>query len=311
MTTDLEALFPKDLPPIRELMARPSVGQLLRNQPGQITNFEEMQYLQLLGKLFNRAQDERNLIPDRTGTGRYGLFGAQMRFSLREGRFPLLTTKKVFMKGIVHELLWLISGSTNIKYLVDNGVHIWDEWADENGELGPVYGKQWRDWDVHDGGRGNIDQLANVINELKTNRFSTRHIVSAWNPADLKRMALPPCHTLFQFHVSTNNELSCQLYQRSADMFLGVPFNIASYALLTHMIAKVCGYTPGDFVHTLGDYHIYANHIEQVAEQLSRPPKPFPTISIADKKEIESFTSSDIELKNYVSHSAIKAPVSV
>lgn len=297
----------------------PSIQQLIRNQPAQITNFEEMQYLQLLGKLLNRSQEPNSLIPDRTGTGRYGLFGAQMRFNLRDGRFPLLTTKKVFMKGIVHELLWLISGSTNIKYLQDNDVHIWDEWADEEGDLGPVYGKQWRHWnasEVHNYQGAlvhtvEIDQLTNVIHELKTNRFSTRHIVTAWNPADVPNMALPPCHTFFQFHVSTENELSCQLYQRSADMFLGVPFNIASYALLTHMIAKVCGYTPGDFVHTLGDYHIYSNHVEQVMEQLSRPPKPFPSISIANKNDIDSFTFADISVKNYFPHPAIKAAVSV
>jgi thymidylate synthase len=284
----------------------------------QNTNFEELQYLQLMANLLNDSEDPRNLIPDRTGTGRYGRFGAQMRFNLRNDRFPLLTTKKVFMKGIVHELLWLISGSTNIKYLVDNGVHIWDEWADTNGDLGPVYGKQWRAWDgivYSEFGDavafGEIDQLANVIEELKKNKFSTRHIVTAWNPADVPDQALPPCHCFFQFDVNTKNELSCQLYQRSADMFLGVPFNIASYALLTRMIADVCGYTPGDFVHTLGNYHLYANHLDQAREQCSRLPKNFPLLKLNHRDSIDAFTFDDVKVINYESHPTIKAEVSV
>jgi thymidylate synthase len=281
----------------------------------QNTNFEELQYLQLMAKLLARSEHPGTLIPDRTGTGRYGLFGAQMRFNLREGRLPLLTTKKVFTKGIIHELIWLISGNTNIKYLSDNDVHIWDEWADEDGNLGPVYGKQWRYWQETDRNPpymgDTIDQLANVIKDLKENRFSTRHIVSAWNPQDVQFMALPPCHTMFQFHVNTENELSCQLYQRSADVPIGIPFNIASYAILTHMIAKVCGYTPGDFVHTLGDYHIYANQIEGVREQLSRLPYEFPKIEIANKSDIDDFTFDDIKIIGYKSHPTIKMPVSV
>jgi thymidylate synthase len=303
----------------------------------QITNFEELQYLQLLGKLLTHAEDPRNLIPDRTGTGRYGMFGAQMRFNLRGGRMPLLTTKKVFFKGIIHELLWLISGSTNIKYLTENNVHIWDAWANDFGELGPVYGKQWRRWesselegqpctqdddepffsldDIYVDNqttiRGKpIDQLANVIEELKTNKFSTRHIVTAWNPSDLPFQALPPCHSFFQFDVNTKNELSCQMYQRSADMVLGVPFNIASYALLTHLICSVTGYTPGDFIHTLGNYHIYSNHIDAVRQQLGRKPMAFPTVSITKQTSIDDFTFDHIKLNDYSSHSAISAPVS-
>jgi thymidylate synthase len=283
---------------------------------GQNMNYEELQYLNLLARCLNLADDPNNLIPDRTGTGRYGEFGAQMRFNLRGNQLPVLTTKKVFTKGIRHELIWMISGSTNIKYLVDNGVHIWDEWADEEGELGPVYGQQWRKWKAadfdEDGGlQYEIDQLAKVIEELKKNKHSTRHLVSAWNPQDVPDMALPPCHTMFQFHVNTKNELSCQLYQRSADMFLGVPFNIAFYAMLTHMVAKVCGYTPGDFVHTLGDYHIYTNHIDAVREQLGRKPMDFPTIELAEKNSIDDFTAEDIRVRNYNSHPPIKAEVSV
>lgn len=215
-----------------------------------------------------------------------------------------MTTKKMFTKGIIHELLWFIKGDTNIKYLTDNGVHIWDEWADENGDLGPVYGKQWRNW-------GGIDQLKNVIENIRKNPNGRRHIVTAWNPAEVDQMALPPCHCMFQFYVA-EGKLSCQLYQRSADVFLGVPFNIASYALLTCMIAKICGLQPGEFVHTFGDVHIYLNHIEQVKEQLSRTPYTMPYLVLeGDQKEIEDFKFEDIQIVGYACHPAIKAEVSV
>lgn len=245
---------------------------------------------------------------DRTGTGTYGVFGYQMRYSLADG-FPLVTTKKMFLKGIIHELLWFLSGSTNIKYLQDHKVHIWDEWADEHGELGPVYGSQWRSWPAADG--GTIDQISKLVDAIKTNPYSRRHIVSAWNVAVVDDMALPPCHTMFQFHVS-EGKLSCQLYQRSADIFLGVPFNIASYALLTMMIAQVCDLEPGDFVHTLGDAHLYSNHIEQADEQLTRMPMPLPTMKLnPDIKDLFAFRFEDFELQGYRSHSAIKAPIAV
>ena len=245
---------------------------------------------------------------DRTGTGTQSVFGYQMRFNLNDG-FPLLTTKKVHLRSIIHELLWFISGDTNIKYLHDNKVSIWDEWADENGDLGPVYGHQWRSWPTPDG--GHIDQLANLMDQLKKNPDSRRHIISAWNVAEVDKMALPPCHSLFQFYVA-DNRLSCQLYQRSADVFLGVPFNIASYALLTMMIAQCCGYEPGDFVHTFGDVHIYSNHQEQVELQLSREPKPLPTMKInPDVKDIFSFKYEDFTLEGYDPWPAIKAPVAV
>lgn len=245
---------------------------------------------------------------DRTGTGTYSLFGHQMRFDLSEG-FPLVTTKKMFLKGIIHELLWFLSGSTNIRYLTDHNVHIWDEWADEHGELGPVYGSQWRSWPGPDG--DTIDQITRVVHDIEHNPDSRRHIVSAWNVAEVDNMALPPCHTLFQFYVA-EGRLSCQLYQRSADIFLGVPFNIASYALLTLMIAQVTGLEVGDFVHTFGDAHIYSNHIEQVDTQLDRPPLPLPTMTInPEVKDIFGFTYEDFTLSGYESHQGIKAPIAV
>jgi len=245
---------------------------------------------------------------DRTGTGTISEFGYQMRFDLKKG-FPLLTTKKLHTKSIIHELLWFLQGSSNIKYLKDNGVSIWDEWADENGELGPVYGKQWRSWPTADG--KTIDQIANVIAAIKKNPDSRRLIVSAWNVAEVDKMALPPCHTMFQFYVA-NGKLSCQLYQRSADIFLGVPFNIASYALLTMMVAQVCDLDYGEFVHTLGDAHIYSNHLEQVHLQLTRDFRPLPEMKINPIiKNIFDFKFEDFELVNYNPHPAIKAPIAV
>jgi len=246
--------------------------------------------------------------PDRTGTGVYSIFGHQMRFSLQEG-FPLITTKKIHFKSVVHELLWFLSGETNIRYLKENGVSIWDEWADENGELGPVYGKQWRRWECNDGRV--LDQIQWVVDEIKRNPSSRRLVVSAWNPGDLPYMALPPCHTLFQFCV-LNDKLHCQLYQRSADVFLGVPFNIAGYALLTCMMAHVTGYKPGDFVHTLGDVHLYSNHLEQARLQLSREERPLPQIQLNPEiKNIFDFKYEDIRLIDYNPHPAIKAEVAV
>ena len=245
---------------------------------------------------------------DRTGTGTISIFGYQMRFNLAEG-FPLLTTKKVHLKSIIHELLWFLQGSTNIAYLKDNGVRIWDEWADENGNLGPVYGYQWRNWPKPDG--SNIDQITQVVNAIKKNPDSRRLIVSAWNVADVDQMKLPPCHAFFQFYVA-GGKLSCQLYQRSADIFLGVPFNIASYALLTMMVAQVCGLKLGDFVHTLGDAHIYTNHMEQVHEQLSRDIRPLPQMKINLKiHDIFGFKFEDFTLENYDPHPAIKGMVAV
>ena len=245
---------------------------------------------------------------DRTGTGTQSVFGYQMRFNLADG-FPLLTTKKVHLKSIIHELLWFLSGDTNIKYLKDNGVTIWDEWADENGELGPVYGHQWRSWPAPDG--GSIDQLSQVVDTLRNHPDSRRMIVSAWNPGELDRMALPPCHCLFQFYVA-EGRLSCQLYQRSADVFLGVPFNIASYALLTLMMAQVCGLEPGEFIHTTGDTHLYRNHFEQVALQLSREPRPLPTMRLNPAvTDLFAFRYEDFTLEGYDPHPAIKAPVAV
>lgn len=245
---------------------------------------------------------------DRTGTGTVSIFGAQLRFNLNEG-FPLITTKKVHLRSIIHELLWFIKGETNTKYLTENNVTIWDEWADENGDLGPVYGKQWRSWPTPNG--ESIDQLAQVIETLKTNPDSRRIIVSAWNVSELSEMALMPCHSFFQFYVA-NNKLSCQLYQRSADMFLGVPFNIASYALLTMMIAQVCDLELGDFVHTFGDAHIYTNHFEQVDRQLSRTSRDYPTMKLnKEVKSIDDFTYEDFTLENYNPHPGIKAPVAV
>lgn len=245
---------------------------------------------------------------DRTGTGTYGVFGRQLRFDLQAG-FPLVTTKKVFLKGIVHELLWFLRGDTNIGYLQSHGVHIWDEWADEQGELGPVYGAQWRSWPTPDG--RSVDQLAQVVEAIRRDPWSRRHIVSAWNVAALEEMALPPCHALFQFHVC-EGRLSCQLYQRSADLFLGVPFNIASYALLTMMVAQVTDLVPGDFVHTFGDAHIYANHLDQVDAQLARAPYPLPTMHLnPERRALEDFVYADFELRGYRAHPAIRAPIAV
>jgi thymidylate synthase len=271
------------------------------------------QYLALLQHILNTGVHKT----DRTGTGTQSCFGYQMRFDLQEG-FPLVTTKKVHLKSIIHELLWFLKGETNIAYLKEHGVKIWDEWADANGELGPVYGKQWRSWEGKDGKV--VDQVSELIQQIKKNPDSRRLIISAWNVADLPEMALMPCHNLFQFYVtppSSNNpggksRLSCQLYQRSADVFLGVPFNIASYALLTMMIAQVVDMEPGEFVHTFGDVHIYSNHVEQVQLQLSREPYPLPTMKLnAAVKDIFEFRFEDFTLENYQSHPAIKAPVAV
>ena len=262
------------------------------------------QYLDLLKTIVSEGVSKE----DRTGTGTTSIFGYQMRLSLNEG-FPLLTTKKVHLRSIIYELLWFLRGETNIKYLKENGVSIWDEWADENGDLGPVYGAQWRHWKTPEGKE--IDQIANLMEQLKKNPDSRRLIVSAWNVSYVDKMALPPCHSLFQFYV-VNNKLSCQLYQRSADVFLGVPFNIASYALLTMMIAKVCGFELGDFVHTFGDAHIYNNHKEQVALQLSREPRTLPRMIInGDQKDIFSFKYEDFELVGYDPYPAIKASVAI
>ena len=262
------------------------------------------QYLDLM----RHVRENGTLKADRTGTGTYSVFGHQMRFDLSAG-FPLVTTKKVFLKGIIHELLWFLAGSTNISYLTDHNVHIWDEWADEHGELGPVYGSQWRSWPGPDG--DTIDQIEALVEGIRTNPHSRRHIVSAWNVAEVNHMALPPCHTLFQFYVA-DGKLSCQLYQRSADIFLGVPFNIASYALLTMMIAQVCDLELGDFVHTMGDAHLYTNHLEQTDLQLSRSPLPLPQMRLnPDVKDIFGFEYEDFELTGYECHGAIKAPIAV
>ena len=262
------------------------------------------QYLDLL----NYVKDNGVKKEDRTGTGTLSIFGYQMRFDLNQG-FPLLTTKKIHLKSIIHELLWFLTGNTNIKYLKDNDVSIWDEWADKNGDLGPVYGSQWRSWPSHDGQP--IDQITNLIEGIKINPDSRRLIVSAWNVAEIDNMKLPPCHAFFQFYVA-DDKLSCQLYQRSADIFLGVPFNIASYALLTKMIAQVCNIKCGDFIHTLGDAHIYLNHINQVNEQLSRTPKTLPKMNINPLiKDIFQFKYEDFNLINYNPDSLIKAPVAV
>jgi len=267
------------------------------------TDHAEWQYLDLLQDILDNGVERG----DRTGTGTKGVFGRQIRFDLAKG-FPVLTTKKLHLRSIIIELLWFLKGETNIAYLKENGVRIWDEWADENGELGPVYGKQWRSWAAPNG--QSIDQIVNLVEGLKTNPNSRRHIVSAWNPADVEDMALPPCHCLFQFFVA-DGKLSCQLYQRSADVFLGVPFNIASYALLTLMVAKVVGLEPGEFVHTFGDAHLYLNHLEQAREQLTREPYAFPTMKIADKTDLFAFEYEDFTLEGYEAHPHIKAAVSV
>jgi thymidylate synthase len=262
------------------------------------------QYHDLLERILADGVEKQ----DRTGTGTLSVFGHQMRFDLSAG-FPMLTTKKLPLKSIVHELLWFLKGDTNIRYLHEHGVTIWDEWADANGELGPVYGKQWRSWPAPDG--GSIDQISNVVDMIRRNPDSRRLIVSAWNPADVDRMALPPCHCLFQFYVA-NGKLSCQLYQRSADVFLGVPFNIASYALLTMMIAQVTDLKPGDFVHTLGDAHLYSNHLEQARLQLTRTPRPLPTMTLNPAvKDLFAFRFEDVRLENYDPHPHIKAEVAV
>lgn len=267
------------------------------------------QYLDLLAHVMENGTDRM----DRTGTGTRGVFGYQMRFDLADG-FPMVTTKKLHKKSIVHELIWFLAGDTNIGYLKDNGVRIWDEWADANGDLGPVYGKQWRRWEGPANEKGEvavIDQVSKVIDAIKTNPYSRRHIVSAWNPADVDEMALPPCHCLFQFHVA-DGKLSCQLYQRSADIFLGVPFNVASYALLTHMMAQCCDLQVGDFVHTFGDAHIYSNHFEQVREQFTREPKPLPALWLnPDVKDIFDFRYEDVKIKGYDAHPHIAGAVAV
>lgn len=262
------------------------------------------QYLDLLRHVMETGSDRG----DRTGTGTRSVFGYQMRFDLSEG-FPVLTTKKLHLRSIIHELLWFLNGDTNIAYLKENGVTIWDEWADDKGDLGPVYGAQWRSWPAPDG--RHIDQIQLLIESLKTNPNSRRHIVSAWNPSLVDEMALPPCHCLFQFYVS-DGKLSCQLYQRSADIFLGVPFNIASYALLTLMVAQVTGLKPGDFVHTLGDAHIYSNHFEQAELQMTRQPKPLPTMRLnPEVRDLFGFKFEDFTLENYEADSSIKAPIAV
>ncbi|HLF55630.1 MAG TPA: thymidylate synthase [Thermoanaerobaculia bacterium] len=262
------------------------------------------QYLDLLRQVLEHGVEKS----DRTGTGTRSVFGYQTRFDLEAG-FPLLTTKKLHLRSIVHELLWFLSGSTNVRYLRENGVTIWDEWADESGELGPVYGHQWRCWPARDG--GTIDQIARVVASIRRDPDSRRHIVTAWNPAEIDRMALPPCHALFQFYVA-GGRLSCQLYQRSADVFLGVPFNIASYALLTAMMAQVCDLRPGDFVHTFGDVHLYSNHVEQAREQLSREPRPLPALRLDPTvRSIFEFRFEHVTIEGYEPHPSIRAPIAV
>jgi len=263
-------------------------------------------YHDLLRLVLDKGVDRE----DRTGVGTRSYFGAQQRFDLRKG-FPLVTTKKLYTRAIIHELLWFLKGDTNIRYLNQNKVTIWDEWADENGDLGRVYGAQWTDWRRSDG--GTVNQIEAVIHSIQKEPASRRHLVTAWNPGELDQMALPPCHALFQFYVNeTAGTLSCQLYQRSADLFLGVPFNIASYALLTHMVAQVCGLQPGEFVHTFGDLHLYRNHLDQVELQLSREPRPLPTLHLnPERRRIEDFVYEDFEIRGYDPHPAIKAPIAV
>jgi thymidylate synthase len=284
---------------IRYLSALPSHAPALQDEPVH----PERQYLGLLADIMTTGVRR----DDRTGTGTLGVFGRQMRFDLAQG-FPLLTTKKLHFKSIAVELLWFLRGDTNVGWLREQGVSIWDEWADENGDLGPVYGKQWRSWAAPDGRV--IDQIAGVVRQIRANPDSRRHIVSAWNPADVDDMALPPCHCLFQFFVA-EGRLSCQLYQRSADMFLGVPFNIASYALLTMMMAQATGLQPGEFVHTFGDAHLYLNHLDQAKTQLTREPHRFPTLRIAPKSDLFAFDYADFTLEGYAAHPAIKAPIAV
>ncbi len=281
----------------------PVSGKCGQNAKNRDRNGAMKQYLDLLRHIQETGLDRG----DRTGTGTRSVFGYQMRFDLSDG-FPLLTTKKLHVRSIIYELLWFLRGETNVGWLRENGVTIWDEWADENGDLGPVYGSQWRNWPD---GREGIDQIAKVIHSIRTNPNSRRHVVSAWNPAEVDNMALPPCHCLFQFHVG-DGKLSCHLYQRSGDVFLGVPFNIASYALLTHMIAHLCDLEAGTFVHSLGDVHLYNNHREQAAEQLRRSPGPLPRLEIVRKvTDINDFVFEDFSISNYAAAPAIKAPISV
>jgi thymidylate synthase len=289
----------------RPILAHPGVMNAIAPVHAEqaAADHPERQYLNLLADILENGVQRG----DRTGTGTLGVFGRQIRFDLSKG-FPVLTTKKLHLRSIIVELLWFLRGDTNVKYLQDNGCKIWDEWADENGDLGPVYGKQWRSWAAPNG--QSIDQIQNLVEGLKTNPNSRRHIVSAWNPADVEDMALPPCHCLFQFFVA-DGKLSCQLYQRSADVFLGVPFNIASYALLTMMVAQVVGLEPGEFVHTFGDAHLYLNHLDQAREQLQREPKPFPTLKMADKRDLFAFDYEDFQLEGYEAHPHIKAAVAV
>ena len=268
-----------------------------------IATHPERQYLDLLADILANGTQRG----DRTGTGTLGVFGRQIRFDLAKG-FPLLTTRKLHRKSIILELLWFLRGDTNVRWLQERGVSIWDEWADADGELGPVYGKQWRSWAAPDG--RSIDQIANVVRSIRENPTSRRHIVSAWNPAEVEDMALPPCHCLFQFFVA-DGRLSCQLYQRSADVFLGVPFNIASYALLTMMMAQATGLEAGEFVHTLGDAHLYLNHLDQAKRQLARDPLPLPTVRLAAKGDIFNFEADDVTLEGYQAHKPIKAPIAV
>jgi thymidylate synthase len=276
---------------------------LRASSPPGVSVRDVQQYLDLLDHVLTTGTEKS----DRTGTGTRSVFGYQMRFDLSEG-FPVLTTKKLHLKSIIGELIWFLRGDSNVRWLQERGITIWDEWADENGDLGPVYGYQWRSWPTPDG--GHVDQIAKVIESIRTNPDSRRHIVSAWNVADVDDMALPPCHTMFQFYVA-DGKLSCQLYQRSADIFLGVPFNIASYALLTMVVAQLTDLEPGEFVHTLGDAHLYSNHLDQARLQLTREPLPLPTMKIARKDAIDDFDLEDFELIGYEAHPSIKAPIAV